>query len=641
MRTWSWAGGGAVAAALLVVAVASGSACGGNAFSAGSPDAAADGSLLDVGTGEGGGGDGGADAGDAASNGKIVYVSTATGVDTYPGTDFKHPKKTIASALAAAALLGAGAEVHVCAGNYAETSLVVSKDVKLQGSYDCRLWDRSATYGWPTFDGKNQSVVTNAAPTAEAATLTVMSPMVTALTLIDGFAISGASGTPGTSYGIDVQGASSPVISNNAVTGATGNTAPNGEYGSAAIRVGGTSAAEVTKNVCSGGASQGAIGSVGIVVSSTGAASVHDDLVSGGTGSSNGTAPALGAVGVAILAAPSMPNPLSSLLVSGADSAGLAGTSVGIFVSGTGVGATIQGCDIQGGTGTGDSTASTGVRLATTGAVALLADRILGGSRTGASSQTLGVHAVTAGPLSIFDSEIHGGEVTSTTGNGSGSAAIVVENGSAPAIVDDTLYTGEASHSYAVLLGPGVTGAVVSGDILLGAGSASSDVALGASNCSGSFASIDHTAFVNFPLVYGCGNPTITTFAPDPGSMASDLGSSVVPPGNVELLGVCSGTMPWCVSDPSCPTSTPTTGCAQSIFGSTFTSSDDGVRGMFDNLADGGLGGAWSLVPGAPCALAQGGVVDTNVPGDIFGTPRGSTPSMGAVQYQSGTACTH
>jgi hypothetical protein len=613
-------------------------ACGGNAFSAGPPDAAAEGSLLDVSSGEGGGGDGGADSGDAALSGKIVYVSNAIGDDTNAGTDLKHPKKTIVSGLAGAALLGVGAEVHVCAGNYAESSLVVDKDVKLEGSYDCLLWVRSPTYGWPSFDGKNQSIVTNAAPTAQPATLTVLSPMVTVLTAIDGFAIVGASGTVGPSFGIDVQGSSSPVISNDVVTGAASNSAPNGPYGSVGIRVGGSSAAEVKDDVSTGGGGQGAIGSVGIVVTSTGAASVHDDVVSGGTGSSTGAAPALGAVGVAILAAPAMPNPVTGLLVSGADSAGLAGRSVGIFVSGTGVGASIQGCDIQGGNGTADNTASVGVELQTSGTVALLADRIVGGTRKGGSSQTVGIHSVTGGPLSVFDSEVHAGEVVS--GNGSSAAAIFLEAGSAPAIVDDTLYSGAASGGYAVLLGQGVVGAVVSGDILLGGGAASSDVALSAVKCSGSFASVDHTAFVNFPLVYECTTPT-TVFATDPGTMATDLGSSVVTPTNVELVGACTGSMTWCVSEPACP-STPTTACAQSIFGSTFTSSDDGVSGMFDGppAADGGTtAGAWSLAPGAPCALAQRGVVNSSISTDIFGTSRGNMPSMGAVQYTQTIPC--
>lgn len=636
MQSLRWAGGGAVAALVTVAAVAlSSGACGGNAFSAGPGDAAVDGALLDTAMG---GGDGAYDAGDGASSGKIVYVSDTTGSDTNSGTDSKKPKKTIASALAAAATIGAGTEVHVCAGNYAESSLVVNQDVKLAGSFDCVLWARTASYGWPTFDMKNQSVITNAAPTAQAATLVVQGASVTSATVIDGFAIAGASGTSGPSIGVDVQGQASPVISNDVVSGATENTAPAGPYGTVGIRVGGSSTAEVTLNEVGGGGGTGAIGSVGIVVISTGAAAVHDDLVSGGTGTSNNPAPGFGAVGVALLGATSMPAPLTGLLVSGSDTAGLPGKSVGIYVAGAGVGATIGGCEIQGGTGTGSGTSSAGIDLETTGNVALLANRIFGGTRKGGTSQTFGVHVGGVGTLSIFDSEIHAGEIASNSN--SSAMGVFVQAASAPALVDDTIYTGAAGNSPAIDLGSGVTNAVVSGDILLGGGGSSSDVAMLVDKCSGTFASIDHSAAVNFPVLYECMQPA-SGIATDPGALATELGSSVVSPTNVEIESVCAGSMGWCIADSACP-STPPTACAQSIFGATFTSADDGVSGLFDGppAADGGTTpGAWTLAPGVSCALAHNGVVNSNIPTDIFGTTRGSMPSMGAVQYTQNAPC--
>jgi hypothetical protein len=616
----------------LIVAVGGG-ACGGNAFSAGAPDASAEASLLDGVTGDG-------DASDSATSGNIVYVSTATGDDSNPGTTSKAPKKTIVSALTEAGKLGVGAEVHVCAGNYAESSLVVTQDVKLLGGYDCLLWKRTATYGWPTFDAKNESIITNAAPTAEAATVTFMTASVTSATALDGFAISGASGTVGTSYGIDVQGPASPLINNNVVTGASNNTAPMGPYGSVGIRVGGSSTAEVALNAATGGGGEGAIGSVGIVVISTGLAWVHDDLVTGGTGSTTGATPALAAVGVAVLAAPTVPKPLTGLIVSGTDTGGAAGKSVGIFVSGLGVAATLGGCDVQGGTGLASSTSSAGIDLETTGSVGIQACRIFGGTRKGGSSQTFGVHVGGVASLAIFDSEIHAGEVTGGTTNAS-AIGVALEAGNAPALVDDTIYTGTASGSAAIQVGPGVAGTVVSGDILLGGGSSSSDVALLADKCSGTFASIDHSAVVNFPVLYECSSPA-PQIATDPSGLAGELGSTVVSPTNVEYAGACTGAMAWCVADPSCP-STPATACAQSIFGSTFTSADDGVTGMFDGppAADGGTTpGAWSLAPGVSCALAHNGVVNASIPTDIFGTTRGNTPSMGAVQYTQNAPCT-
>jgi hypothetical protein len=93
--------------------------------------------------------------------------------------------------------------------------------------------------------------------------------------------------------------------------------------------------------------------------------------------------------------------------------------------------------------------------------------------------------------------------------------------------------------------------------------------------------------------------------------------------------------------DGACPSS-PTTGCAQSIFGSTFTSADDGISGMFDGppAPDGGTTvGAWALQAGSPCALAHQGVVNASFPTDIFGNARGTMSSMGAVQYTANAPC--
>jgi hypothetical protein len=117
----------------------------------------------------------------------------------------------------------------------------------------------------------------------------------------------------------------------------------------------------------------------------------------------------------------------------------------------------------------------------------------------------------------------------------------------------------------------------------------------------------------------------------------------VVSATNVEVEDGCGGgtTMAWCVADGACP-STPPTACAQSLFGSSFSSGDDGLTGLFDGppAADGGTTvGAWSLQPGAPCALAHQGAVNASIPDDLFGNPRGAMPSMGAVQYAATLPC--
>jgi hypothetical protein len=629
LRCFTWPHAGAAAA--LVVGS---SACGGPAFTAGPADAAADTSFVEAGA-DVSGDSGASDAGDGGA-GKTVYVSNATGNDGNTGLSTATPKKTIVSALSEAATLGAGVEVHVCAGNYAETLLLVNENVALRGSYDCTSWDRTATYGYPTFDARNQSVITNAGPGKQESTLAVAGADVTSLTVIDGFSVVGASGTLGTSFGIDVAGAASPTITNDVVTGGSA-TAPNSVDGSVGIRLGGTSTAELSSCVVSGGSGQGPTGSVGILVTSTGPAWVHDDSVSGGTGVTTGAQPALASVGVSIQASLDPSKGLTGLLVIGTDAAGVAGKSVGILVEGTGVAAAISGCEIQAGTGTAPSTASVGIDLETTGAVSVLASRIFGGVRQGTASQTLGVHAGNVGTLSIVDSEIHAGEASG--GGGSSAIGVWLETAPSPVLLDDTIYTGGVPSSPAIELGDGVTAAAVSGSLLLGGGSASSDDAIIVNKCPAAIASIDHTAFVNFPGLYDC--LMNNEFATDPGSLASLLGSTVVPPNDVEPLSTCTASLPWCVTDPSCP-STGTTACAQSIFGSTFTPADDGVTGLFEGppAADGGTTlGAWALQAGVPCPLAHGGVLNGSVTTDLLGAPRGSMPSMGAVQYPAGMTC--
>jgi hypothetical protein len=610
-------------------------ACGGNAFTTGSATSG-DASLVD-GPGVGDGGEGG--TADAPSDsmgvvGKTVFVSTSPSADdSNTGLDPAHPKKTIVSAIAEADTLGTGAEVHVCAGSYAESSLAITQDVIVRGGYDCDSlpWTRSPAYGFPTFDQKHVTVVTNGAPLKQEATLSIRTAAVTSATLVDGLAIMGGTGTLGTSFGIDVSGPASPTISNDVVEGGMV-TAMNSEFGSVGVRIGDTAAPEVTACAITGGSGEGQTGSAGIVMITTGLANVHDLLVTGGTGVSTGAQPDLGAVGVAIVASAPSPKPLASVIVGGTDMAGTSGKSVGIYVAGTNTTATIDSCEVQGGTGTSTGTSSAAIDLETTGAVTLLGDRIFGGVRKGGSSQTYGVRSNTVGSLSIADCEIHAGEVT--PGTSSNAVGVSLGSAAAPNIVDDTIYGGTATGSSAVFLGASVTGAILSGDILLGGGSGSSQYAIVVAKSASQITAVTHSAFIDFPGVYQCTQSG--SFATDPGALAGLLSPGAAA-NDFELENVCAGaTQPWCIQNPSCP-SMSAQACAQAVFGSTFTS-DDGVTGLFTGppAADGGTTvGAWTLQSPAPCALAHQGAPLQAVPVDIFGVTRGSSPSMGAVQYTS------
>jgi hypothetical protein len=647
MRSFAWFEGALASGVVWALASgalgAVGGGCGGTAFSTGASDGP-DGSTVD---GSGGSSGGGREAGvgeaggDAQSDGpsgeagpgKIIYVSSSTGDETRTGLDPMHPVKSIATGLAHAATNGAST-VEVCAGNYPESGLVVTRDVSLLGGFDCVHWVRAAGYGFPVFSMTNQVVVTNSDLTVQPATLVVVGTTVTPATTIDGFTIAGATSHPAVTYGVDVQGAASPVLSNLVVSGGGGD-ATSGNWGSVGIRVGGTSSAELKLSVVGGGSGQAAVGSVGVLDQSTGAPSIHDDVVSGGTGVTTGATPGIASVGVAILAPLGASNPLFADIVTGADTNGVAGSSAGVFVSGSGVNASLVGCEIQGGKGTDANTESVGIELDTTGTVGIVADRVFAGQRSGNGANTFGVRSDEAAAVTIANSEIHAGESAS----GYSAGVFLSAAAAMPAIVFDTIYTGAGSGAIALQFGSSVTQATVTDDLLVGGGLSAGNVALALPACSGVLATVDHDAFANFAELGQCpGNPTAKV-ATTPTTLPSVVGSASIA-GDVELETTCAGAT-GCAQSSVCPSASAAT-CASGLFGSTFSTTDDGVSGLFLGPAapDGGttLGG-WQLAAGVPCAIASGGAANTAYPKDLFDVSRAPTPSIGAAQYSSSTKC--
>jgi len=608
-------------------------ACGGGAFTAGATDGGADGPTVD-GPGTEGSADGSDDGADGDGGpGNIIYVSNTQGDDANTGRDRAHPKKTIVSALKAATT---GFEIDVCAGTYGESQLILDADVRLKGSYDCTAWTRTNGYGFPTFDGTNTTTITNGDVGTQHATLAVVGSAVTHAALVDGFVIQGATTNSEVTYGVDVQASSSPVITNDVIGGGGGSTGV-GPFGSIGVRIGGSSSAELASCVVGGGTGTGAVGSTGILLSSSGIPNVHDDVVSGGTGTTSGTMPSIGAVGVYVASSLDSSKPLQTLLISASDkSPGASGSTAGVLIAGSSVNAGVVGCEIQGGTGSGSSAISVGVDVETTGTVVLAADRIFGGQRTASPSQTFGVAVASAAGLTIENSEIHAGTVPAALN--SYAVGVVIASTNAPQLLFDTIYTGGAAGT-AVSLGTGVTAARITDDILLGSDSSLSTIGIGATSCTGTLASIDHTGFANLSTVYTCGSPAVSVL--DVGALMTSLPSMATKDVEVESTTLCSGAT-WCAKDNECP-SPMVTPCMQSLFGTTWSGSDDGLGGLFfAPAADGGtMAGGWALQPAAPCPLTKGGAAVTGITQDIFGTTRStSTPTMGAVEYTSLTPCT-
>jgi hypothetical protein len=571
--------------------------------------------------------DGGADhGGDGGAAGPIVYVSPS-GSDANTGLSQSSPKRSIASAVAYAInSLPPGTQVHVCAGTFGETGLTVLKDVSVLGSYDCATWKRTAGYGFPKFDGTNQTVVANASPSTQAATL-VVGGTVTGATVIDGLIVVGASGLTATTVGIDVKDQAAAVLSND-VIGGGGGTGDATHFGSIGVRIAGSAAPEVAFCEIGGGTGSGAVGSVGVHLQTTGAPSIHDDVVSGGTGAPLATTNGAAAVGVFLGSSLGDATPLKALFVTGSDATGAAGSTAGIAV-GTGVDATIVGCDVEGGYGTLSTTSSVGIQVNAAGNVHLLQDRIYGGKRTGASASTIGVDVTGATALLVENSEIHAGAVP----NSAGSQAIGINLAAtaSPTLVFDTVYLG-ASAGTAVALNAGVSAASLVDDLLIGSASTLGNYGIGAASCTGVLATVQSVAFVNLGAVYACGSSTV---AADPNTMGQDLAAATVK-GDIELQASCPASTPWCVPNALCPASPPSA-CLTSLFGSSWSTQDDGVSGLLVGGAtpDGGTtAGGWILAPGSACRLTAGGVLVPGVTKDLFGAPRSpSTPTIGAVEY--------
>jgi len=557
----------------------------------------------------------------------VVFVSNTTGDDTNVGIDPTRPKKTIVAGLAKALAIGAAASVEVCEGTYVETALVLAGSIPLRGAYDCTSWERTAAYGFPTFDGIHGTRIENGAPGVQAATLVVTGDL-TASALVDGFLVAGAAASAAPTAGIEVVGSASPLIANDVVEGG-GGIGGASSPGSVGVDILGGSP-EVRFCMVSGGSGAGKPGSVGIAVTSAGSPSVHDDAVSGGTGTATSVTSDLAAVGVLAQTSLTQATALKGLVVDGSDDVGVTGSSAGIVVSGSGLIVDIEDSAIRGGTGSAAGTLSEGIAVANAGGMTrVLSDRIYAGDRTGASSQTYGVEALEVGTLSISNSEIHAGTVAASTS--AFSVGVDVASATGLTVTFDTIYSGQGAGA-AISVGAELGGVIVTDDLLAGGGPGTAATAIEMGSCDGEIADLASTAFVNFADLYSCPGEV-------PATLLSELATAVpgaATAGDIELeSGLCVA-MTSCVPDPSCPAAPAS--CLPSLFGASWTA-DDGATGLFngppstDDAA--AMENGWSLLGSTiPCALARGGTPLDGTDMDLFGQVRSATkPTIGAAEY--------
>jgi hypothetical protein len=567
-----------------------------------------------------------ADAPHEAPPGSIVYVSATSGNDANDGTDQTKPKKTIAAALTRAQSITSSPEVHVCKGVYDETGLSLTSTISLLGSYDCSTWQRTSTYGFPKFDKVDLTTIQNADPTTQAPTLFI-NGAVAQSALVDGFTITGAATVATATGGVAVAGSASPVLQNDVITGGSG-VGPAGKPGSIGVAVIGGSP-EIRLSVVSGGTGKGSVGSTGIALDTTGTPYVHDLVVSGGSGAASNLVTDTASVGILVANSMSQANAIKNVVVYGSDDGATGGTTAGISIGGTGLAVEVISSEIRGGDGAGGGTSSVGIYVTDPGGtVHVLQDRIFGGVRS-VSGQSFGVFVTGVGVVSVENSEIHAGTSTAA------SVGVSIAGATSAAIVDDTIYTGAGGGS-AIAIDPSQQAVVVTDDLLIGA-NATTGAAVNLGACGSSqLATLDHTAFVNFGTLYLCGGTAANSVA----GMASVLPNASTA-GDIEIGsgGACATASPPCVADVSCPGAPAT--CVPTVLGSSWTTTDDGVGGLFAGAPAAGSDAAsplpgWTLASPSWCALSDGGTPYKGIAQDLFGHARsGTTPTIGAYEYQS------
>ncbi len=167
---------------------------------------------------------------------RFLYVSPK-GNDTNDGCSAAKPKATIKAAVTAITKARAGStadggvngwEVHVCAGTYKESQLVVEYPLSIRGGYDCGSFKRDDGFGYAKgFASANETILQNGAYSPEynsplSFVLRRQDTKITrTTTLIDGLTIDGGEGNSGT-VGITITDGASPTIQDNKIKGGSG-----------------------------------------------------------------------------------------------------------------------------------------------------------------------------------------------------------------------------------------------------------------------------------------------------------------------------------------------------------------------------------------------------------------------------------
>jgi hypothetical protein len=596
--------------------------------------------------------------------GPTIYVAP-TGSDSNPGCLKTAPKKTIGAAIAAASTVASVTTIQVCKGTYNENPLTLTTATSLKGGFGCGAWARTATYGYPTFDGTNATIIQNAAASASGATLTLSGNGVTSAVVVDGLTVLGATSgtTSGSVSAVVIASGAAPTLSNSELTGGS-LTAPAGNA-SVGVSVTTGSSPTITNNKINGGSgivppTSTLIGhaSIGILADGTSpSVQILANLVDGGSGTGSNPS-AGGSIAMEFNGATTTPG--TAFTVRGNALFGGTGTSVGgapsagLFVGGT-ASLTLDSNSIDGGGGASGVNCSSGVVVQATGALLVTGNRIYAGN-CGLTNLAAPFGLLVTGPVAsavVYDNMIHAGTTASATSINS--SAIILNSVTGVDIRHNTLIAG--TRAQAVWLNAGASGIKIVNNILAGAGT---DVGLYLTPCPGGDAGPPTLASFENNLVFGTSAGLLkwngclggaaygTIDAMTAELLATQTGATVQ--GNVTLASTCTtdaGTDSGCIVSAGC--TTPQT-CLTTLFGGWDVASL-GYKNLFPSMPFAGAcpikmappeGNGWTLgvTPLPPCAVTRSSVDDHGLTGlgvDLYGNCRTSTPSMGAEEDSSGS----
>ncbi|MCX7679199.1 MAG: DUF1565 domain-containing protein [Spirochaetes bacterium] len=360
---------------------------------------------------------------------KWIFVNQASGDDFNEGSQTS-PLKTIAAAIVRASMSSKNS-IAVCAGTYDENQLTLSDDISLYGSYECSTWTKTSSYGYPTFDKTNETIIRPSGYSPSAIeTLKIQGAIIDRSVVIDGFTIEGAAGQSDGACGIYITGGALPTISNCIINGGSSNASAINTNAGVGIVVDDGSP-EICKNIINGGSgssTQANFVNIGIHVKNAASPYIHHNNITGGSGTNNNsTTSSYGAVGILWLS-------------SGSAKEGVNPIEYNTIFGGT---PTVN-------SGTQQAEVQIGVKIANPSFLDILHNDINAGNGITVStdyprnSVGIWIDIPNSGTIKIYANKIYGGDLTSGKCH---LKAILLRHSGTVTIANNMLYGGDSDYN--------------------------------------------------------------------------------------------------------------------------------------------------------------------------------------------------